>query len=460
MSTIGFIGAGTVGTALATSLSERGYRVVAVASRSRSSAERLAGRIAGCRTVEDGQSVAFLADLVFVTTPDDIIASATDAVRWHAGQSVVHCSGAASVDILESARHAGAQVGGFHPLQTFASVTGALENLPGSTFAVEAQGPLYDVLAQMARDLDGQSVRLTAADKALYHAAAVIVSNYTVALMKMATELWCGFDVDTATATRALLPLLRGTVNNIDKIGLPDCLTGPIARGDIGTIRKHLAVLQERAPSVLEAYRALGLQAIPVALRKGKVGQQAAAEIEALLMDLRSGAGVQRSGVGRPAPAPDDPVPTQRTMLKSKIHRATVTEANVNYEGSISIDIALMEAAEILPFEQVHVLDVNNGARLQTYAIEGERGSGTIAINGAAARLIDPGDTVIILSYATVPEAQARSLRPRLVYVDGKNALVTSNQSSAISERDDVVDNCALLSNHGSGMKKERGECA
>lgn len=113
-----------------------------------------------------------------------------------------------------------------------------------------------------------------------------------------------------------------------------------------------------------------------------------------------------------------------RTILKSKIHRATVTQADLHYEGSITVDPVLLEAADILPFEQVHVLDVDNGARLQTYAIEGARGSGQVCINGAAARLVSPGDTVIILSYETATEAEARRARPSLVYVDDRNQIV------------------------------------
>ena len=110
-----------------------------------------------------------------------------------------------------------------------------------------------------------------------------------------------------------------------------------------------------------------------------------------------------------------------RTLLKSKIHRAVVTEANVDYEGSIAIDAGLMRAADILPFEQVHVLDISNGARLQTYAIEGEPGSGVVCVNGAAAHLVAAGDRVIILSYVQLDEAEARSHRPTLVYVDERN---------------------------------------
>ena len=112
-----------------------------------------------------------------------------------------------------------------------------------------------------------------------------------------------------------------------------------------------------------------------------------------------------------------------RTMLKSKIHRAHVTGANIDYEGSITLDPELMGAADIIPFEQVHVLDITNGARLQTYAIEGRRGSGEVVINGAAARMVGEGDLVIVLTYHTVSEEDARSLRPRLVYVDGANRI-------------------------------------
>lgn len=113
-----------------------------------------------------------------------------------------------------------------------------------------------------------------------------------------------------------------------------------------------------------------------------------------------------------------------RIMLKSKIHRATVTDCNVNYEGSVTIDRKLMQAADILPYEQVHVLDVNNGSRLTTYAIEGE--AGEICVNGAAARLVHKGDTVIILSYCQVNEENARIFRPKLVYVDAKNQIIST----------------------------------
>src|SRR3954451_187561 len=113
-----------------------------------------------------------------------------------------------------------------------------------------------------------------------------------------------------------------------------------------------------------------------------------------------------------------------RTMLKSKIHRATVTQADLNYVGSVTIDADLMEAAELLPGEQVAIVDCNNGARLETYVIEGPRGSGVIGINGAAARLVHEGDVVIVASYCSVSDAEARELKPAVVFVDTDNRIV------------------------------------
>ncbi|WP_103503807.1 MULTISPECIES: aspartate 1-decarboxylase [unclassified Streptomyces] len=113
-----------------------------------------------------------------------------------------------------------------------------------------------------------------------------------------------------------------------------------------------------------------------------------------------------------------------RTMFKSKIHRATVTHADLHYVGSVTIDADLMEAADLLPGELVHIVDIDNGSRLETYVIEGERGTGVIGINGAAAHLVSPGDLVILISYAQVDDAEARTLRPRVVHVDTENRIV------------------------------------
>jgi predicted short-subunit dehydrogenase-like oxidoreductase (DUF2520 family) len=280
---IGFIGAGTVGTALAVLLNRKGYRVASVYSRSRSSAERLASEVSDCRVTDSYQGAADAAELIFITTPDAAIAGVTSRIKWQKGRSVIHCSGADSTDILEPARKSGAMVGGFHPLQTFAGTEQAIENIPGSTFALEAEEPLLTTLKKMAEDLGGRWITLKAEDKVAYHTAAVFASNYLVTLVKMATDLWQTFSIPTDQATKALLPLMRGTLHNIETIGIPQCLTGPIARGDTGTVSKHLQNLHKNAPTLLFPYKELGLQTIPVALAKGKINEKQASELELIL---------------------------------------------------------------------------------------------------------------------------------------------------------------------------------
>ena len=121
----------------------------------------------------------------------------------------------------------------------------------------------------------------------------------------------------------------------------------------------------------------------------------------------------------------------QRVMLKSKVHRATVTGSDLHYVGSITLDPELLEAADIREHEQVHVVDIDNGARFETYTIAGERGSGDVTINGAAARLVHHGDTVIVISYASYDEAELASYEPRVVHVDRDNRIVTVDDGVA-----------------------------
>jgi aspartate 1-decarboxylase len=120
-----------------------------------------------------------------------------------------------------------------------------------------------------------------------------------------------------------------------------------------------------------------------------------------------------------------------RTMMRSKIHRATVTQADLHYVGSVTVDEELLEAADVLPGELVHIVDVTTGARLETYTIAGQRGSGVLGINGAAAHLVHPGDTVILIAYAQLETAEAASFRPRVVFVDGANRVLGTGDDPA-----------------------------
>jgi predicted short-subunit dehydrogenase-like oxidoreductase (DUF2520 family) len=279
----GFIGAGKVGTALAVLLSRKGYTVASVYDLYEAAANNLAALASGCHIMVNSQQVADIADLIFITTPDGAIEKVTSQIKWTTGKNAIHCSGADSTDILSKARKDGANVGCFHPLQTFAGVQQAIENIPGSTFCIEAEEPLLTTLKDMAGLLDGSWIQLKASDKAAYHAAAVFASNYLVTLVKMAADLWQTFSIPSDQAAKALLPLMRGTLHNIETIGLPQCLTGPIARGDTGTIRKHIKDIGKKTPALLSSYKELGLQTIPIAIAKGNINKQQAGEMEMLL---------------------------------------------------------------------------------------------------------------------------------------------------------------------------------
>ena len=279
---IGFIGAGIMGTALAVSLQERGYQVRAVASRTYTSAQRMAARVAGCQPCADAQQVADTCDMVFLTVPDDAITPVAESLRWHPLQSVIHCSGARPLEVLEAARGQGAQVAGFHPLQTFGTVEQALASLQGSVFALEGEPPLLERLKELAQALEGTPLVIPPGGRALYHASAVMVCGYLVTLADRASRLWETFGVDRGQALSALLPLMEGTLQSLRSNGIPQALTGPLVRGDLGTIRSHLQALEEQAPQLLPLYCRMGLETLEVADTKTHLDDELKRELEAL----------------------------------------------------------------------------------------------------------------------------------------------------------------------------------
>ena len=169
MPKLGFIGAGPVGTAFAVNLARRGYAVAGAYDVDAGAARPLFDAVAGCRACESAQAVVDGADLVFITTPDGRIAEVAGALAWRAGQAVVHCSGATTVQALDAAARQGALAGAIHPNQSFAGREQAIANLPGSTFGIEAEEPLRTTLTEIATALGGDTVYLTSEDKALYH---------------------------------------------------------------------------------------------------------------------------------------------------------------------------------------------------------------------------------------------------------------------------------------------------
>lgn len=263
---IGIVGAGRAGGALGRALHAAGYPIAAVWSRTAERARTLA-RDVGARSLATPADVAVASDLTLLAIIDTQITPVSVAIARAAPHTaptmVVHLSGANGAALLQPLADAGYMNGAFHPLQTFADDRSPI--MLGTAFAIEAPEPLQTTLEQIAQALGGVPLRLAAADRALYHAAATITANYTIALMAQAAALLerCGLDAQASLA--ALLPLLGGTVANLARLGLPTALTGPITRGDVDTIARHLAALADRAPEILPVYVALAQAALPLA---------------------------------------------------------------------------------------------------------------------------------------------------------------------------------------------------
>ncbi len=268
---------------MAKGLSRVGYPVVAVTSRSAERRLALASALPDTEAIDSPQQVADASDIVFLTVADDAIGDVAASIVWRPNQAVVHCSGAASIDLLGPAVDAGAEAGVLHPLQTFADAETAERNLPGSPFGIEASAEaLAETLSAMAKRLGGTPL-LLAGEKAIYHASAVIASNYLVTLLDVASGLWTQLGVTQRDGLNALLPLVRGTIDNLDAVGLPDALTGPIARGDVGTVERHLAALARVAPDVLPVYKMLARRTLPVATARGTLSEESAQHIREVL---------------------------------------------------------------------------------------------------------------------------------------------------------------------------------
>src|SRR5713226_3571782 len=280
---LGFIGAGRAGTGLATGFARAGHDVVAVASRSIASAQALAKRVPGARACAP-QEVADRADLVFLTVPDDAIEPAASSIGWRAGCACVHCSGAAELDALKKAAADGALAGGFHPLHMFGEPGESPGALAGCAIALAGPDALVEKLERLARSLGAKPLRLPEGGRALYHAAANSSGAFVIALIQETIALWNRLGIAEADALAALLPLLRGTVDNVERLGAAGGLGSAVARGDLGTIRRHLDALAKSAPDSLELYRILSLRTIPLALAKGTLKPETAKEIAALLL--------------------------------------------------------------------------------------------------------------------------------------------------------------------------------
>lgn len=280
---MGIIGSGVVGTAVGVVLNTKGYEITGVHDIKSESTRQLVERI-GCTAYLAPQDVARSADILFITTSDsmiqEVVDSLADSYAFHQGQVVVHMSGAQSSEILDRAKEFGAHVLSVHPLQSFANLEGAIKNLPGSVFSIEGDRTAYNAAVCIVESLGGEYFFIDRKAKPLYHAGACVVSNYLVTLLDLGTKLLESTGIPASMATRALLPLVHGTINNVENIGVPKALTGPIARGDISTIYKHLDCMEEMAPDLVKLYTLLGFYTAPIAQEKGTIDQNAVEEFQ------------------------------------------------------------------------------------------------------------------------------------------------------------------------------------
>ena len=279
---------GALGSGLALALARRQYPVVAWHSRRPEAAAQLAGRIVTGRAVATPQAVADAVEVVFITTPDAAIAEVAAAINWQPGQAAIHCCGAAGTDLLNAAAAQGAVVGAFHPFQTFAGLSDpaeALARLDGIIFAVSGQDWLQGYLETMARELGGQPISISDAQRPLYHAAAVMGCGYLAALLQAAGELAQAAGLDPEQALAALLPLSRATLDNIDRLGIAASLTGPAVRGDMATLQAHWQAIARERPELADLYLTLTQASLTLTAPAG-ADSPAAAELRQMLGQL------------------------------------------------------------------------------------------------------------------------------------------------------------------------------
>jgi predicted short-subunit dehydrogenase-like oxidoreductase (DUF2520 family) len=273
---IGVVGAGPVGTALGVALARAGWPVSAVASRDAGRRERFRTLVPGVRAFAEAAALLDEVELVILAVPDDAIATVAGGLRLYSGQAMVHTSGALGAEVLEPAMAAGTQIGSFHPLVAFADVELAVAALHGATIAIEGDDQLVDLLARMAEALGAAAVRLAPGTKRAYHAAAVLAAGGFVALLDAIAELGAVAGLDERGSLAVYGRLIEQTLGNARALGIARALTGPISRGDVGTLDAHLAELRHHAPDVFPLYVAAAGREIALAEARGVLAPEAA----------------------------------------------------------------------------------------------------------------------------------------------------------------------------------------
>ena len=285
--TFAIVGCGRLGTAIAKHLMDAGYPLVGLASRSLSSAKETAELINVDCYGEPIWEMTKSADVVFVTTPDGIISDAFKTLvqnrGFKAGAIVLHCSGAHPSTILAPADTTDLHIGSMHPLQSFASKTISGNPFDGIIISVEGSNAAVAAATEMAQDLGAVCLPLATKGKTLYHASAVVASNYLVALMQMALKFMESADIPADRAFDVLKPLVNGTLSNIEKNGVADALTGPIARGDVETVQRHVTSILAQTPEFIDLYKMLGRYTVGIAEKKETLSKEQEKKLRKIL---------------------------------------------------------------------------------------------------------------------------------------------------------------------------------
>jgi predicted short-subunit dehydrogenase-like oxidoreductase (DUF2520 family) len=280
---IGIVGAGAVGSALGVALDRAGWRIHAVASRDPERRERFRALVPGVRAFVDATPLVEEVELIVLTVPDDAIPRVAAELRMYSGQAMIHTSGLLGAEALAPAMAAGTQVGSFHPLVAFADLERAVAALHGATIAIEGDDQLLDLLGRMAEAVGGTPVRLAPGAKPAYHAAAVLAAGGFDALLDAVAELGRVAGLDEAGSLAIYGRLIEQTLDNARSLGIAAALTGPVTRGDVGSVSRHLAALAADAPDAIPIYRALAEREIAIAASRGALAPEAAGELRQVL---------------------------------------------------------------------------------------------------------------------------------------------------------------------------------
>lgn len=271
---IGIVGAGAVGTALGVALSRAGWPIHAVASRDPARREHFRSLVEVARAFIDPEALVEEVELIILAVPDDVVAPLAGTLRMYSGQAMIHTSGALGAEALAPAMAAGTQIGSFHPLVSFADTERAVQALRGATIAIEADDQLATMLAAMAEAIGATPVRLAPGAKPAYHAAAVLAAGGFVALLDAIAELGRVAGLDEAGSLAVYGRLIESTLGNARALGIAPALTGPITRGDIGTLRANLDAVHAHAPSAMALYVAAARREITLAEDRGSLAPE------------------------------------------------------------------------------------------------------------------------------------------------------------------------------------------